>query len=50
MIGTIWFVGDKTTAELYKLQLDDPVMGIILKAKEMGKIIIIKDLLFLSSQ
>ena len=30
-------VGDKTTAELYKLQLDDPVVSIILKAKEMGK-------------
>ena len=30
-------VGDKTTEELYKLQLDDLVVGIILKAKEIGK-------------
>ena len=37
MIGTIRLVGDRTTAELYKLQLNDPVVGIILKAKEMGK-------------
>ena len=32
-----WLVGNKTTAELYKLQLDDTVVGIILKTKEMGK-------------
>ena len=37
MTETVWMVVDKTTAELYKLQLDDPVVGIILKAKEMGK-------------
>ena len=37
MIGSVWLVGDKTTAELYRLQLNDPVLGIILKAKEMGK-------------
>ena len=37
VIGTVQLVGDKTTAELYQLQLDDPVVGIILKAKEMGK-------------
>ena len=37
MIGTVWLVGHKTTAELYKLQLDDPVVGIVLKAKEIGK-------------
>ena len=34
MIGTVRLVGNKTTAELYKLQLDDPVVRIILKAKE----------------
>ena len=36
MIRTIQLVGDRSTAELYKLQLNDPVVGIILKAKEMG--------------
>ena len=33
MIRTVRLVG---TAELYRLQLDDPVVGIIRRAKEMG--------------
>ena len=37
MIGTVWLVGNITTAELYRLQLNDPVVGIILRVKEMGK-------------
>ena len=36
-IGTVQLVGDRTSAELYKLQLDDPVVGAILRAKEIGK-------------
>ena len=36
-IETVQLVGDRTTAELYKLQLDDPVVGAILRAKEIGK-------------
>ena len=36
MIRTVRLIGNKTTAELYRLQLDDPLVGIIRRAKEMG--------------